>query len=113
KRMVTNKDTPGAESFSDSINNQKHERLARASLQELLRFNDALDSEISKFKNGALENVPTDMQMMQYMQTSKTLFDEAMRAMRGANGEEGRLALIKFADSVQDLMGYIHKVRLH
>lgn len=98
-------DTP----FTDSINNQKNDRLARESLQELLSFNEALEHEIARLKNSK----SVDQQMLQYMNNSKSLFDAAMEAMRTQSGEQGRLALIQFADSVQDMMGYIHKMRLH
>lgn len=98
--------------FPEFVNQQKNDRVARESLQELLRFNDALDSEINRLKQNT-NNTEIDVQMLQYMTTSKSLFENAMQSMRIKNGDQGRLAFIQFADSVQDMMGYIHKMRLH
>jgi hypothetical protein len=96
--------------FTESVNLQKSDRLARESLRELMYFGEALDNEISRMQ--ASESA-SDPQMLHYMTASKAYFNDAMQAMRHSSGEAGRLALIKFADSVQDLMGYIHKMRLH
>ncbi len=96
--------------FTESVNLQKSDRLGRESLRELMNFSEALDIEIGRMQaNGSA----SDPQILQYMTTSKSYFNDALQAMRHSNGEAGRLALIKFADSVQDLMGYIHKMRLH
>jgi hypothetical protein len=99
--------------FSESVNLQKNDRMARDSLRELLRFNEALDNEIARLKTDVMSHSETDAQMLRYMVTSKGLFETAMQTMRTKNGDQGRLAFIQFADSVQDLMGYIHKMRLH
>ncbi len=99
--------------FSENINLQKNDRLARDSLRELLRFNEALDNEIARLRTNMTSHSETDAQMLHYMLASKGLFEAAMQSMRMQNGERGRLAFIQFADSVQDMMGYIHKMRLH
>ena len=95
--------------FPESVNLQRNDRLARDSLRELLRFQESVDNEILRLK----AHTSADLQMLHYLTTTKSLFEAALQAMRTQNGEVGRLAFIQFADSVQDLMGYIHKMRLH
>ena len=106
KNIISSSGSGGG--VSANVYQQNNERLARASLMELLRFHEALEQEIALFEKSQLQN-EVEQQTLQYMRISKTLFDEAMDSMKTQGGNEGRLAMIKFADSVQDLMGYIHK----
>lgn len=104
---------PSPDSFSGAVHHEKHERLARESLRELLRFRDSLGKEIARLQASFGNHTESDTKILSYMQISTDLYDEAMEAMRAGQGNEGRIALIKFADSVQDLMAYVHKMRVH
>ncbi len=97
---------------SSTVAKEKHERLARSSLHDLLHFSAVLDDEIIRLQNNKNPDAK-EQGLLQRMLATKGKFDLAISGMKSSDNDAGRHALICFADSVQDIIAFIHKDRLN
>src|SRR5688572_21016360 len=93
---------------TSAVAQEKHDRMARKSLQDMLHFSDMLESEITRLQ-AQQDRDAKEQELLQRMLITKSKFDLAMRAMREPDSDASRHALIRFADSVQDIIAFIHR----
>jgi hypothetical protein len=100
-------------SFSRTLNQEKHERIARHSLHDLVLFHEALETEIERVRaldRGNSDYIPELLEKMLIIQKQ---YHIVMQGFRELTAEQEQHALICFADAVLDLMKLIHKKRGH
>jgi hypothetical protein len=103
-----------AAGFQNIAGPARHERIARSSLHDMIAFHDTLEQEMSRMMADHVEQgLPLENQLYERMVAVKETYIHVMRGLTEEDLAGQRLALIKFADTVQDLMSYIHNQRRH
>lgn len=98
----------GGSGFADAALAEKHQRVARESLQALMSFNEAIDNEMIRLRAHEREGFPVDREMIGKMTCVKEKYEEALSGLRGTDDIRGRQAMVTLADAIQDLMAHIH-----
>ena len=101
---VTNKD----KGFAHAAVSEKHERVARQSLHDIIVFYQALEKEIQAILAKKAKGVEYDAELLERMSVVKEKYHLAMDGFLELSENEQRHVLMVFADSIQDLMKYVH-----
>ena len=102
------------DNYQDMVGQARHERIARSALHDLVAFYETMEDEMSHMMSAHVEKgVPLESPLYERMVCVKEKYIHVMRGLTEDDFAAQRLALIKFADAVQDLMSYIHNQRRH
>ena len=94
-----------------SRSDTRHERAARAALQELVCFYDALGDEMKRLRECERAGAAVDGALYAYMQKVDAAYLQVMQGLETFHPDRERHALIVFADALQDMIGFIHHRR--
>lgn len=109
QRMSRKKASPG---YSAAFDEQKHDRIARVCLQDMLVFHDALNQEIDKLHHAG-GDISQYQALLEKMVAVREKYSHAMCNLRESKNNRECQALIAYADAIQDLMVYLHQQRKH
>jgi len=90
---------------------EKHERLARSMLHDLIVFYEALEQEMDRLRERERQGIAIDMMLYRYMEKVQAAYQVAIDGFRTFDVDHQRNLLIVFADAVQDMITHIHKRR--
>lgn len=110
--MMKNKEDRGSH-FSRSLHQEKHERIARNSLYDLFVFYEALEKEIARIGETPAKLTPTEAEVLERMLAVQEHYLNAMKGFKELGAELQQHALVRFSDSVLDLMKIMHKHKRH
>ncbi len=99
--------------FSETISQERHARVARDSMRDLMLFHNALESEIQALQSLADKGQPIDKKLLSLMSGVKEKYDYAMSGLKTLHADLECFALCSLADSIQDLMCYVHNRKKH
>ena len=94
--------------FAASISLDKHERVARRSLQDIIIFYQAVEAEMQRMEAEEAKGNAIDSKLFARMTAVKEQYKRVMSGFLELDDNEQRHALITFSDTIQDLIKYIH-----
>ncbi len=103
--MKTNDDS--LTGYTKVISLEKNERVAHASLHDMMVFHDALDKEMLRLEKEAAGGEPVDADLVRKMTVSHEKFQMVIQGFMTL-GDDQRHVLIEYGDAVQDLITHIH-----
>lgn len=99
---------------ADNAPPDRHARIARASLHNLIAFYELLDEEMAAMMRDHTEHgTALDKELFDRMVAVKEKYLHVMCGLTDDDYRRERHVLIGFADAVQDLMAYVHIQRRH
>ena len=98
--------------FSQAVVSEKHERVARKSLHDMVVFNQAVEEEMQQMEHDKARGKNIDSELYERMAVVREKYKSAMTGFLQLKDNDQRHALITFADAIQDLMKYIHLRRV-
>lgn len=99
--------------FSNVAGAERHARVARDSLRDLIMFNRTLEEETHRLLAEKKKGATIDQELLSKMTAAKDTYLGAMQALKESGDERSANAMIILADAIQDLMAYIHIERRH
>ena len=94
--------------FTRAGSSEKHESIAHRSLQDLIAFYQVVENEMQQMLEKQVKGVAYDIDLFERMSVVKEQYKYVMTGFLELDDNSQRNALIAFADTVQDLMKYIH-----
>ena len=90
---------------------ERHTRIAREALRDLMQFNNALESEMHAMMAAVSKGSWLDHALLDKMNVVRKKYGYAMSGFKSFDDEMQRFALTALADAIQDLMFYLHTRR--
>ena len=97
--------------FSQALTEDKHEIAARRSLGDFINFNNSIEKEMQRMTQERNSGAPFDSELFDKMALTQKTYKQVMTGFLELDEAGQRHALIVFADTIQDLMKYIHRRR--
>ena len=97
--------------FLDALHNEKHDRLARNALHDLIAFHEQLEAEIGRFSDPACASC-LEQEVLQRMQHVKDCYDDVMLGFREQETGVQQHTLVRFSDALLDLMKLVNRYRM-
>jgi len=94
--------------FTRAIASEKHERVARRSLYDIVTFQQVVETEIREMNLEKAKGHPVDAEMYEQLAKVQGQYKHAMQGLLEQDDSGQRHALVTFADAIQDLMKYIY-----
>lgn len=108
--MPANDNTTGNSSgFSQAINHEKNERVARTSLSDIMVFQKTLEEEIKYFIEEEAKGVKGDKELFAKMMAVKKAYQKILTSFAKLDNDGQRHALIVYADAVQDFITRLNR----
>ena len=104
--MPANDDTT---TFSQAVSHEKNERIARASLSDIMLFQKSVDEEIKRLTDAQTAGAVIDKELFTKMLGVKSEYQKMMDGFIDLDDDRQRHALIVYADAVQDLITHLHR----
>lgn len=98
--------------FTQVISSEKHERIARRSLLDIVSFYQVVEQEIQDIEKAQAKGMPHDAALFERMLLVKDQYKRVMTGFLELDDNSQRHSLIEFADVAQDLVKYIHMRRV-
>lgn len=97
--------------FIEALHNEKHERLARNALHDLLAFHDQLEAEILRFSDPTCTS-SMEQEVLHRMKQVRACYNEVMQGFRELETGMQQYALVRFSDALLDLMKLVNRYRV-
>lgn len=97
--------------FMESVQQEKHDRLARNALHSLFNFCDELEGEMERLQAIAPQSA-AEQQLYEYMLKAHTCYQQAMQGFRTTATEAQHHALVCLSDALLDLMKLLNRQKL-
>ena len=94
--------------FIRAIASEKHERTARRSLHDIVAFYQLVEKEIRRLNADKIKGRTFDGDMYKRLALVQGQYKHVMKGFLELDDNRQRHALVTFADTIQDLMKYIH-----
>jgi len=104
--MTKDSDNTG---FSKAIVDEKNERIARSSLNDMVVFQKSVDEELVQLTEEKKQGSPVDEDLVQKMTTVKGQFQSVLAGFSNLDDDSQRHALTGYADAVQDLITHLYR----
>jgi hypothetical protein len=108
-KIIEPKDKSPKPAFAQTVQTDKHERIARQSLHDMVVFHDTLVAEITTLKTEEAQGIAIDCEMLDKMIFVREKYEYAMNGFRELDINSERNALIALGDAMLDLMRLLHK----
>lgn len=97
--------------FSQAIGHEKNERVARSALGDMLAFQKSLEADLRELKGLKEQGTVIDEDLLHKMTMVNEQYHAVMAGFSRLDDDSQRHALIVYADAVQDLITYLHRIR--
>ena len=94
--------------FAQAVSSEKHERIARRSLQDIIIFYQAVEKEMQKMWSDQAKGLAYDVKLLERLSAVKEQYKRVMTGFLELDDKSQHHALITFSDTIQDLMKYMH-----
>jgi hypothetical protein len=94
--------------FTQAISSEKHERIARRSLLDIVSFYQMVEQEMQDMQKARASGADYDEALLERMSLVADQYKRVMSGFLELDDNSQRHALIEFADVAQDLVKYIH-----
>ena len=95
--------------FSKAISHEKNERVARASLNDILVFQKSVEKEMKKLTEKLQNGTDVDKVLLHKMRVVEEQYLNVLDGFRQHDDNSQKHALIVYADAVQDLISHLHR----
>jgi hypothetical protein len=94
--------------FTQAIASEKSERVARRSLHDIVVFHQAIEADMQRMLEAKANGSGFDTDLFERMAVVQEHYKRVMTGFLELDDNSQRNALITFADTIQDLLKYIH-----
>ena len=94
--------------FTQTIATEKHERIARRSLHDIIIFHQAVEKEMQNMIAEKAKGGMFDTDLYDRMIAIHEQYKRVMTGFLELDDNSQRNALITFSDTIQDMMKYVH-----
>jgi hypothetical protein len=99
--------------FAESLGNERHSSRARKALHDMIVFNEAVEEEMQVLLNASSEGKAVDHDMLSKMAAVREKYFAMLEGFKTFDYQREHLALVIYADAVQDLIKQINKQKKH
>jgi hypothetical protein len=102
-----------SKNFSDSVVDARNHSRAYRALHDMIAFHETLEEEMQAMLSAAAHGTPMDKELFSKMVTAKESYLVAMQGLKNYDDQQEHLALIIYADAVQDVIRHINQQKRH
>ena len=101
--------------FSQAISQEKNERIARTSLNDIMVFQKSLEEEMARLTEEEARGDVIDTEFFNKIVLTKNEYQKLLASFTAmdTDGHQGHSALIAYADTVQDIISHLHCKHTH
>jgi len=97
--------------FLEALHHEKHDRLARNALQDMLAFHEELEAEIVRFSDPACTS-GMEQEVLHRMIQVRECYHEVMQGFLRQETEAQQHVLVRFSDALLDLMKLVNRYKV-
>jgi hypothetical protein len=101
------------QSLAETVALKRNEGRASKALHDMIAFNDALEENMQTMLAENAQGHPMDKELFAKMLAVKEKYLTAMHGLLHYDDQEEHLALVIYADAVQDIITHLNKQRRH
>jgi len=106
--MIASDKEQGSRSIQ-TLNQEKHERIARNSLYDMFIFHEALEKEILRLNTLPTKLTETEAELLACMLAVQKHYHAALKGFKELSVEMQQHAVVRLSDSLIDLMKILHR----
>jgi hypothetical protein len=99
--------------FVESLGNERYGSRARKALHDMIVFNEAVEEEMQVMLGASSEGRAVDHDMLSKMVAVREKYFAMLEGFKSFDYQREHLALVIYADAVQDLIQQINKQKKH
>ena len=102
-----------AKNHTELLQTSRNESRARKALHDMIEFQDSIDASTQAMLTAASQGLPVDKELLAKLVTVKEKYLIAMQGMENYDDQQEHLALVIYADAVQDVIRHMNRLKKH